>query len=128
MGLESCPNQLKLIRNLPMSTDKGVVPSGKIFDMDISIKASDYLPPQAPAPAAAHVAQQREVIQAARSINASGYFGQNQIVFVMERGTNRAIMRVVDRETNEVLLQLPPESVVRLAQELNASSALNADK
>jgi len=96
--------------------------------MDISIKASDYLPPQAPAPAAAHVAQQREVIQAARSINASGYFGQNQIVFVMERGTNRAILRVVDRETNEVLLQLPPESVVRLAEELNASSALNADK
>ena len=96
--------------------------------MDISIKASDYLPPQAPAPAVVQVAQQREVIQAARSINASGYFGQNQIVFVMERGTNRAIMRVVDRETNEVLLQLPPESVVRLAQELNASSALNADK
>ena len=80
------------------------------------------------APAAVQMAQHREVIQAARSINASGYFGQNQIVFVMERGTNRAILRVVDRETNEVLLQLPPESVVRLAEELNASSAFNADK
>jgi len=111
-----------------MSTDKGVRAFRKDFDMDISIKPGDYLPPQAPAPAAVQVAQHREVIQAARSINASGYFGQNQIVFVMERGTNRAIMRVVDRETNEVLLQLPPESVVRLAEELNASSALNADK
>ena len=96
--------------------------------MDISIKASDYSPPPAAPRAAAEVVQQREVIQAARSINASGYLGQNQIVFVMERGTNRAIMRVVDRETNEVLLQLPPESVVRLAQELNAMSVLNADK
>jgi uncharacterized FlaG/YvyC family protein len=96
--------------------------------MDLSIKPIDYLPPQAPKPAPAEAVQHREVIQAARAINASGYLGQNQIVFVMERGTNRAIMRVVDRETNEVLLQLPPESVVRLAEELNASSALNADK
>jgi len=58
-----------------MSTDKGLfVPSGKDFDMDISIKPGDYLPPQAPAAAAVQVAQHREVIQAARSINASGYF------------------------------------------------------
>jgi len=40
----------------------------------------------------------------------------------MERGDESGLsMRLVDRETNEVLLQLPPESVVRLAEELNAS-------
>lgn len=85
--------------------------------MDISIKPSGYSPPQ---PAAVEAVQRREVAAAARSINASGYLGQNQIVFVVERGTNRAILRVVDRETNEVVLQLPPEYVLRLAQELNA--------
>jgi len=105
-----------------MSTDKGVRAFRKDFEMDISIKSTGYLPPQSPPPAAA--VQHKEVIEAARSINASGYLGQNQIVFVMDRGTHRAIMRVVDRDTNEVLLQLPPEYVLRLAQELNAGSTL----
>ena len=109
-----------------MSTDKGVRALRNDFDMDISIKPYGYLPPQSAPAAAVEVIQNKEVIQAARSINASGYLGQNQIVFVMERGTNRAILRVVDRETNEILLQLPPESVLRLARELNAGSALTS--
>ena len=92
--------------------------------MDISIKPNGYLPPQSPQAPAVEAVQHREVVQAARSINASGYLGQNQIVFVMERGTNRAILRVVDRQTNEVLLQLPPESALRWARELNAGSPL----
>jgi uncharacterized FlaG/YvyC family protein len=92
--------------------------------MDISVKPVGYFPPQPiPAPAA-EVVQHKEIIKAARSINASGYLGQNQIVFLLERGTNRAILRVVDRETNEVLLQLPPESALRWARELNSGSAL----
>ena len=74
------------------------------------------------APAAVEAVQHREVVAAARAINASGYLGQNQIVFVMDRGTHRAIMRIVDRETNEVVLQLPPEYVLQLAQELNAAA------
>ncbi len=88
--------------------------------MHISIKPIDYSPPQSAPPATVEAVQRREVVAAARSINASGYLGQNQIVFVVERGTNRAILRVVDRETNEVVLQLPPEYVLRLAQELKA--------
>jgi uncharacterized FlaG/YvyC family protein len=97
--------------------------------MDISIKPSNYsppLPPEATPPGKVEAARQREVFAAAKSINASGYLGQNQIVFVMERGTNRAIMRIVDRETNEVVLQLPPEYVLQLAQELKAASALTS--
>ena len=92
--------------------------------MDISIKPIGYLPQQSPPASAVEAVQHKEVVQAARSINASGYLGQNQIVFVMERGTNRAILRVVDRETNEVLLQLPPEAALRWARELNAGSPL----
>ncbi len=115
-----------------MSSHKGVRALRKDFDMDISIKPTGYLPPQPTPPVAVEAVHHKEVIQAARSINASGYLGQNQIVFVMERGTNRAILRVVDRQTNEVLLQLPPESALRLARELNAGTLftfkLNADE
>jgi uncharacterized FlaG/YvyC family protein len=92
--------------------------------MDIPIKPIGYFLPQPPPAPAVEAVQHQEVIQAARSINASGYLGQNQIVFVIERGTNRAILRVVDRETNEVLLQLPPESALRWARELNSGSPL----
>jgi len=98
------------------------VPYVKDSDMDISIKPAGYSPPQSPPTPAVEAVQQKEVIQAARSINASGYLGQNQIVFVIDRGTNRAILRVVDRETNEVLLQLPPESALRWARELNSGA------
>src|SRR5258706_1418755 len=107
-----------------MSTNKGVRALRKDFDMDISIKPIGYFPQQSPPASAVEAVQHKEVVQAARSINASGYLGQNQIVFVMERGTNRAILRVVDRETNEVLLQLPPEAALRWARELNAGSPL----
>ena len=98
--------------------------------MDISIRPRDYSPPPPPAaatPAKVEAVYQREVVAAARSINASGYLGQNQIVFVMDRGTHRAIMRIVDRETNEVVLQLPPEYVLQLAQDLKATSTLTSN-
>ena len=107
-----------------MSTDKGVRALRKAFEMDISVKPVGYFPPQPTPASAVETVQHKEVIQAARSINASGYLGQNQIVFLLERGTNRAILRVVDRVTNEVLLQLPPESALRWARELNAGSPL----
>ena len=91
--------------------------------MDISsIKPSGYSLPQAAPMPPADVAQRRELIQAVRSVNASGLLGQNQLVFVLDRQTHRAIMRVEDRETHEVLLQLPPEYVLRLAEDVRPGS------
>jgi FlaG protein len=112
-----------------MSLNEGVGAFGK-FLMDISLNQSGYSPPPAPAPpplTPVEAVQHREVVGAARSINASGYLGQNQIVFVMDRGTHRAIMRIVDRVTNEVVLQLPPEYVLQLAKELKVASTLTSN-
>ena len=39
-------------------------------------------------------------------------------MFVLNPGSHQAIVRLVDRQTGEVLLQLPPEYVVRLAEDL----------
>ncbi len=68
-------------------------------------------------------------MQAAKSVNASGILGQNQLVFVMDRQTHRPVFRVVDRSTQQVVTQIPPEYVLRLAQDLGATSAqvLSAD-
>jgi uncharacterized FlaG/YvyC family protein len=87
-----------------------------------STKPSVDLPAQASQIPAAETAQRRQLIQASRFVNESGMLGQNQLVFLFDRATHRPIIRVEDRETHEVILQLPPEYVLRLAQGMNPDS------
>ena len=65
-------------------------------------------------------AQRRQVIQAAKTVNESGALGRNQLVFSVDSQTHRPIIRVEDRETHEVVLQIPPEYVIRLAENLGS--------
>lgn len=76
--------------------------------------------------AAAHVAPvelppaQREVIQAVKALNAAEMFGQeNELLFQMDRQAHRVVVQVVNRETREVVSQVPPEYLLRMAEELN---------
>ncbi len=84
---------------------------------------SPPLPPTTPTMPREELAQRRELVQAAKSVNSSGVLGQNQLVFSVDRATHRLIIRVEDRDTHEVLLQLPPEYVMRLAQDVGTGSA-----
>ena len=87
--------------------------------MEISSIQPNIAPaPQAPPVAATEAAQRRELIQATKLVNESGLLGHNQLVFLIDRATHKPVMRVEDPETHEVLLQLPPEYVLRLAQDL----------
>jgi flagellar protein FlaG len=67
-------------------------------------------------------AQRRQLLQAAQSVNESGILGQNQLVFLLDRQTHQAVIRVVDRTTQEVVAQIPPEYVLQLAQNLGSSA------
>jgi len=67
-------------------------------------------------------AQRRQLLQAAKSVNESGVLGQNQLVFLLDPQTHRAVIRVVDRTTHQVVTQIPPEYVLRLAQDLGSSA------
>ncbi len=70
--------------------------------------------PEGPAPEQA--AQNREVAKAIRAINDKEVFGPgSELRFSIDRDTGRALIRIVDRTTNEVLNQIPPEAVLRLA-------------
>ena len=63
------------------------------------------------------VAQNRELIQAVKSVNAAEHFGPNaELTFVLDRHTQRPIMRVVNSKTREVIQQIPPEYVLELAK------------
>ena len=68
-------------------------------------------------------AQRRELVQAAKSVNSSGVLGQNQLVFLVDRATHRVIIRIENRDTHEVVLQLPPEYVMRLARDVSTGSS-----
>ncbi len=66
----------------------------------------------------AQVAKQRELIQAVKALNGTQLFGSHsELTFVFDRETHRALVRVVDRKTGEVTMQVPPEYVIRMAEQ-----------
>lgn len=67
-------------------------------------------------------AQRRQLLQAAQSVNQSGVLGRNQLVFLLDRQTHPGVIRLVDPSTHQVVSQIPPEYVLRLAQDLGSSA------
>ena len=66
---------------------------------------------------------QTSLVQAAQTVNESGFIGKNQIVFSVDRTTHRPVIRVEDRETHEVVIQLPAEYLLRMAEDIHGDSA-----
>ena len=63
--------------------------------------------------------EQRETIQAVKAVNGSQMLGpDNELTFQRDRNTQRMVIRVVNRQTGDVVTQVPPEYVLRLAAEL----------
>ena len=93
--------------------------------MDISAVHRDVQPLAAAAPVApvGQSAENREIIQAVKALNATEMFGQeNELVFQMDRQVHRMVVRVVNRKTQEVISQVPPEYILRLSQDLDTGS------
>jgi flagellar protein FlaG len=48
-------------------------------------------------------------------------FGENsELTFVLDRQTRRPLVRIIDKKTNEVIRQIPPEYALRMAEYLDA--------
>ncbi len=89
--------------------------------MEIRSISTDLVAPVAPqaTPSPAVQAQDREVIRAVKALSGTQMFGENnELTFVLDRETRRPLVRIVDRETKEVIRQIPPEIALRLAAEL----------
>ena len=78
-----------------------------------------------PAPAIAQLpspeaqAESRELIKAVKALNTTEFFGQNnELTIVLSRETHQPIVRIVDRDTKEVVRQIPPETALRMAEDL----------
>lgn len=95
------------------------------FTMDISsVDQQRPVTLSAPQPVPQEqVAERKQLIQAVKEVNKSEMLGENnELTFVLDRQTRRAVVRVVNRKTNEVVFQIPPDYVLRMAEELKRNS------
>lgn len=93
--------------------------------MDITgVNGVGQTPVSAPAPVAPEqLAENRDLVQAVKALNSAASFGDsNELTFLLDRNTRLPVIRVVDRKTKEVVEQIPPEYVLRLAEELRQGS------
>jgi flagellar protein FlaG len=64
--------------------------------------------------------EQRQLTRAVRAINQARLFGEgNELTFALERGMDKPVVRIIDKETKEVIRQIPPEYLLRLAETLD---------
>lgn len=79
-------------------------------------------PGPAPAPTpvdAERAAETRTIVTAIKAINASELSGSNnEITFVIEPSTKRPVLRLVNKKTRDVIRQIPPEYMLRMAEEI----------
>ena len=85
-------------------------------------KSGQPLAPAAGPVPAEKQAEDREIVQAVQAVNAAELFGDNrELSFLMDRQTQRPVIRLMDRKTKAVIRQIPPEYVLRMAAEANQS-------
>lgn len=65
----------------------------------------------------------REIIRAVQAVNDSGGLaGGGELRYALEGETGRLLIRIVDPVTNEVIRQVPSETVLRVAEILDEFS------
>jgi flagellar protein FlaG len=63
--------------------------------------------------------ENRRLAQAVRELNEAEAAGDNsELTFSLDRQTGRALVRIIDKRTNEVIQQIPPEYVLRMHEQL----------
>jgi uncharacterized FlaG/YvyC family protein len=67
---------------------------------------------------------QSALIRAVQSLNDSDMFGQeNELTFAIDRTAHVVVVRLVNKDTRELVEQIPDGFVLRLAEELNTENA-----
>ena len=83
------------------------------FSSSVSAPADRSLPQPANA-------DQRALIQAVKSVNAAELLGQDkELTVVKDRATKRIAVRIISKDTGDIVAQIPAEDVLRMAEEVN---------
>jgi len=85
--------------------------------------AGSKIPSPATAEPAAGVKLQvnRATAQAVAQVNTAQFFGQNnELTFAFDRASKRTVIRLVDKNTGDVVRQIPSETILHLAEGLKS--------
>jgi flagellar protein FlaG len=89
------------------------------MDVNALSKITQALPASAAPVPVDTASQNRQVVQAVKALNKSEMFGEdNDLEFQRDPDTKRMVVKVVNRNTGEVVSQIPPEYVLRLSEDL----------
>jgi uncharacterized FlaG/YvyC family protein len=87
-----------------------------------SVQANVYAGGHAASALPDNAIERRELSRAVKAINRSEVLGpHSELTFVMDRASRRAILRIIDRKTGDVVMQLPQEYVLRMAEGLQSA-------
>jgi flagellar protein FlaG len=93
------------------------------MDVNALSRITQALPAAATTVPADKAAENRQVVQAVKALNQSEMFGEeNDLVFQKDPDSRRMVVKVINRKTKDVISQIPPEYVLRLAEELKQKS------
>ena len=71
----------------------------------------------------AEAAARQQVVHAIRTLSEANIFGENrELTFNLDRASHRMVIRVIDRDTRETIMQLPSEYVLQLSASLQKDS------
>lgn len=66
--------------------------------------------------------ENRDLVQTVKQANTSQVLGEdNEMTFAVDQETRRPVVRIISRQTQQVIMQIPPEYMLRLAQTLDSS-------
>jgi uncharacterized FlaG/YvyC family protein len=93
------------------------------MDVNALSRVTQGVPASAIPVAVDSAAQNRQVVQAVKALNKSEMFGSdNGLEFQRDPDSKRWVVKVVNRTTGDVVSQIPPEYVLRLAEDLKEKS------
>jgi len=93
------------------------------MDVNALSRITQALPAAATALPTDNAAENRQVVQAVKALNKSEMFGEdNNLEFRRDPDTKRMVVKVVNSKTGDVISQIPPEYVLRLAEDLKQKS------
>jgi flagellar protein FlaG len=69
--------------------------------------------------------ERAKLIQAVKTVNESKALGDNnnELTFAVDRATHRTVIRIINRNTQDVVMQIPAEYVLRLAEQVKNNSS-----
>lgn len=117
-------------KSAPTETAPAVVAAPAVAATDAASSVAESRKTQEPPQSASEdveAAMRDKVKEAVENVRDFIKKNQRSLDFEMAEESNRVIITVIDRETNEVIRQIPPEDVVNISEQINNGELPSSD-